>query len=253
MKTVKEKLENLPSINYVSLMQNTYRAEVIEGTLKFAGIERIKRNQFDLFENTIHCFEGPRIHETPNIHKGAISSHLTTIHKWLRETDEPYTLICEDDFSIETVPYWNFDWNDMFDILPSDWECVQLVQIQEVAFREIKLHERGRFDWSVCCYLISRSYAEKLLQKRVKDGKFVIEFTDFIPGVEAVIYEGIGKVYSLPLFVENTNFGSSSKLTEDFNSTEHEMTAKIHRRSHLHVLGWWKNQGIHKTIDFFRL
>jgi hypothetical protein len=253
MKTVREKLEGLPSINYVSLFQNEERSKILEGCLKSAGIEKFVRHRYDLFENTVLRLEGPRINETTNIHKGAITSHLLTIRKWLRETDEPYTLICEDDFSIETVPYWNFTWKEFFSILPEDWECFQFVQIQEMEYRKMKIHERGNFDWSVCCYMITREYAKKLIERTVKDGIFVIDYDRTIPGIEHVIYEGIGKVYSFPLFVENSFLGTSAKMSQDYREEIHRLDQAIHRKCHLHVLDWWKSEGINTDVREIRL
>ena len=254
MKTVRDKLEGLPSINYLTLFQNKDRVKILEGVLEFSGITNFKGHQFDLFKYCVQRFEGPRVFDMTDHAKGCLASHLLTIKKWLIDTDEPYTLICEDDFSIETVPYWNFTWKEFFDYLPQDWECVQLVQIQEVAYRKMKIHERGLYDWSTCCYLIKREYAERLIEKTINGGIFTLTHDRSAVAAEMVIYEApIGKVYSFPLFVENTYLGTSAKLTDDYNHSVHDQTRKIHRRCHLHILDWWKTEGINTPIREIQL
>jgi hypothetical protein len=246
---IKEKLAGIPRINYINLFKSEERSVLLENELKTYNVEKVSRHMFDLYDNCVLRVEGPLTHILPKSHLGAITSHLIAIRKWLRETDEPYGIFCEDDLSLETVPYWNFTWNEFFDVLPEDWECVQLVQIQEMEFRRMQIQARGNYDWSACCYLLKREYAEKLINERIRDGIFYLETGDLVPYIEHSIFYGIGRVYAFPIFVENVSLPTSTALSDDFSEDEDQVNRGNHFKSYTNVIEWWKGEGKTKNID----
>lgn len=249
---INEKLRGIPRINYINLFKSEERSLLLEGTLRYAGVEKISRHMFDLYDNCVLRIEGPLADQLPKSHLGAITSHLIAIRKWLKETNEPYAIFCEDDLSIETVTYWNFTWNEFFNILPEDWECIQLVQIQEVNFKRMQLQIRGLVDWSACCYLITREYAEKLISERIREGVFHLEVDSLVPYIEHSIFVGIGKVYTFPIFIENINLQTSTSLSDDYSEIDDQKNRDNHIRSHHHVLDWWRSEGQFKTVEEFK-
>ena len=246
--TIEEKLQGIPSINYVNLIQSKERSRILEEDLRSVGVTNINQHLFDIYENCVLCIEGPLVHLSNHAHLGASTSHLLAIKKWLKESNEPYAIFCEDDLSIETVQYWNFTWNEFVNSLPEDWECVQLVQIQELEFRKIQLNVRGNVDWSACGYLIKREYAEKLIESRIKGNKFLFEMDQYIPSIEHVLYYGLGKVYTFQLFVENVRLESSLSHNKDFDVEKDKSNRSTHFRSHKDVMDWWKDEGQYKTL-----
>ena len=42
---------------------------------------------------------------------GCITSHLKAIKHFYEETDKPYAIMMEDDCNLDTVQFWNFNWN----------------------------------------------------------------------------------------------------------------------------------------------
>ncbi len=56
---------------------------------------------------------------------------------------------------------------------------------------------------------------------------------DLTPCIEHVLFDGIGKVYNFPLFVESQKFESTYSGPTDPNGTN--------ARGYRHVINWWKS------------
>ena len=108
--------------------------------------------------------------------RGPVTSHLKAIREWLQTTDDECAFFCEDDLSLETVQYWNFTWEEFVDILPKNWDCVQLCLLREY-FSDFKIEFRNRCwcDWSACAYLITRKYAQNLVDTYYYDDCFHLD------------------------------------------------------------------------------
>jgi hypothetical protein len=204
-----------------------------------------------------------KLHENS---KGPVTSHIRALVSWYDSSEDDYVLIVEDDINFKTIDYWNFTWEDFFDALPKDWECVQLCSIRE-SFNDIPMVFRRRLnsDWGCQAYLVNRKYVKKLIDKYYSDpDEFNLntsniktyfnldqsETRDLIPIVENVLFEGLSDtVYNFPLFAEdiintNSNFGNYN----DFPTTE------PHLVSYKYINEWWKNTGKYLTIeDVFKL
>jgi hypothetical protein len=180
---------------------------------------------------------------------GAAVSHLKMVKKWYDETNEPYAFFCEDDLSLETVQYWNFNWSDFLIELPENWDCIQLMCIGK-NLNPIELRRRYWDDWSVGAYLISRKYAKILIDSFISNQKFLLEYPekdDWAPLAENLIYYSprsvidqniVYNVYTFPLFVESIEFISTfhgKSLEEKYKDD--------HLESYIEVLKWWKNIG----------
>lgn len=165
------------------------------------------------------------------------ASHLKAIKKWYENNNEPYALFLEDDISLSTVPNWGFQLNEFIDKLPNDWSCVQLLTIRD-RFESINLRERKWDDWGATAYLITRSYAKKILDEYDLGNNtydFTIKRYPLIPLVENLIYD-LDKTYCCPLFVENINF-TSTFYTNNVIVEEHKTD---HIFSSNYVSSWWR-------------
>lgn len=107
---------------------------------------------------------GPFIHSVN--HHGTTISFLRCIKNWYETTDEEYGIFIEDDISFETSKYWSFKWSEFVRSLPSKWEIVQLIRLNDWSKGgEAKLSCRPRNwdDWGATC-MMKRSYAKKILK-----------------------------------------------------------------------------------------
>lgn len=157
-------------------------------------------------------------------------SHLRAIQHWLETSRSEIAMICEDDISFDAVKKWNFSWGDVMSSLPYYWDALQCCIIYHPEKEKIiSLHHRTPYDFSAACYLIKRSYAEKLMsyywnpvtRKWKLDYKtsfrFTSEETIFIPGV----------CLSMPLFTFTNEHGSDIQ-SQDHLETWHSLSKKIH-------------------------
>ena len=257
-----QKLKNFPSVNFVSIEESQDRRNVLYEMFEKYGISNVTPHIYKRYSDEDHkIIEGPLINHTG---KGVVTSHLKAIREWYESTDEEYTLICEDDFSFDTVKYWNFTWKEFFRQLPKDWNLIQLCLIREDMFcffnPEVKLRNRCWCDWSACAYLISRKHAENLIKNYYPDDFIHLEYkgTDkelrekernsywfLFPHVENIVYSSFeGGIYAFPLFVENVSFNSTWSGTTD---------NWLNRYSHDEIMNWWKIKGQDKNLEDFKL
>lgn len=249
---IENKLKNFPSINFISMDESADRQKLLYKKFKRYGLKDITPHIFKRYDDSDHVVVGNTIDSLLGSGgRGPVTSHLKAIKEWYFNTDEEYTFFCEDDLSFETVEYWNFSWNEFFNKLPSDWECVQLCWIREEMFRfsdeGVKLRPRCWCDWSACAYLIKRSHAKKLISQYYRDGIFILDYIGedyenrpdwaLRPVVETIIFSNLSPVYGFPLFVEDTYNCTSSINIGKSN--------QINCLSHDEIINWWKNQGKH--------
>jgi hypothetical protein len=235
----KNKLSNFPSSYYISLEESTDRQENIKKQFEFYNISPIpiisKR-----FAECNHKVTGPAVDILDGGTKGCVISHLKMIEKWYHDTDEEYAFFCEDDLSLETIDYWNFTWSEFIEQLPNDWECVQLCCVRPDEI-EIQLRERDSYDWSVTAYILKRDYAEKILNRYILEDSYHLEIRDtgFYPMPENVLFYGLGKVYSINLFVEDQKLQSTFTEVNSLQTGQKE----YHTETYHHVMNWWKSNG----------
>jgi dTDP-4-dehydrorhamnose reductase len=267
-------LGNFPSFNFVSIEESEERREKLYKNFKEYGLTNIRPNIFKRYQegdlsikySNKNWFIPPQDYfgkeYLGNI--GALISHLKAIKTWYDNTNEEYAFFCEDDISFETVEYWNFTWEEFFNKLPNDWECVQLSisRVEPTMFNffqpEVHLRERRLCDFSCCAYLIKRSHAKKLLDAYY-DGEVLIydykgddyeyrlysnsgNIGSFYPFIENIIYSIFGgkKIYTFPLFVEDPNNISTlnGQYKESHNTYPHKS-----------ITNWWKERGCNMDLN----
>ena len=186
--------------------------------------------------------------------------HLKAIKLWYDSNVSEVALFVEDDISLDTVQYWNFTWEEFYNHLPSDWECIQLTWIRfgdrEAVFRYgDKLRPRCWNDFSATGYMIKREYAKKLLDLYYHDGVYYFDVKGadldikpeyaLWPTTENILFSSIGAIYSFPLFVEEVDGLASTH--------QHNVDSGIdqgygHREARRIVLNWWKYVGQYRPI-----
>jgi hypothetical protein len=157
-------------------------------------------------------------------------SHLKAIKSWLDNSDSDYAIIIEDDLTLETVNSWQWTWNEFLSKIDTYYDIFQL-SIQNNYKINTSLHYREIRDSCAGCYIIKRSWAEKLISKHVADNKFIFAGKDRSRLVaDGLVYNG-AICLSFPLFTYSTDFESSI-------NKEHVNT--IHLKSRNETLEFWK-------------
>jgi hypothetical protein len=104
-------------------------------------------------------------------------------------------------------------------------------------------------DWGAAAYLIKRDYAKKIIDRYyVDENKFNLEIegTSLIPIVENILFAGIGKVYNIPIFVEDVKNVKSTYFGKDL--AEINGQGEYHWDSYYWIINWWKNKGQYINI-----
>ena len=231
-----DKLKYFPYSYYVSLEESTERQKILREQFSKYGVNVVTPILSKRFAECDDKVKGEQLHILDAGTTGCVISHLKAIQKWYNEHDDDYAFFCEDDLSLETVEYWNFTWEEFIEKLPDDAECVQLASIRP-SFDTVHFRERSMYDWSATAYIITRDYARKILERHVHGDEYdlTITGTNFYPMSENVLFYGIGKVYTIELFVENL------AVETTFNEIEggHK---EYHKESYDFVSNWWKKQ-----------
>lgn len=278
----KEKLKNFPRVNFVSIEESEDRREALYENFKQNGIdvEKVIPNIFKRYSKgdetilqsndsiLLFTHENEKIDVQSQItqietyypsYMGVVTSHLKAIKNWYENTDDEYAIFCEDDIGFETIEYWNFTWEEFFNSLPADWECIQLSVLREIyAFYkfwtpDIHFRQRCWCDWSCLCYLITRKRAKQLLDHYYVEGIFYLDYKgidiydrhEFAlkPYVENIIYTFFDRdqIFSFPLFCPNAQFETTVWQNEKPEIKMEDSFAEI--------MKWWKTKGNEKSLE----
>jgi hypothetical protein len=251
-KIVSKKLNNFPTVYYLSLEESVNRQESIERQFKKYNIDP-KSIISKRFKDSDDVVTGKYIDQLLPGTIGCAVSHLKAIKEWYNTTNEDYAFFCEDDLSLETIKYWDFTWSDFMNTLPNDWECVQLLYLKNNGdISSLELKEREWDDWAVTAYIMTRNYAKKVIDSYCVGNTFNLELKDseVMPLVETLFYS-LGRVYSIPLFAEDCSLSTTFVQCEEHNQDLHDST---HKRSYDKIIQLWKDKkmiSVKKIVDYF--
>lgn len=278
-----EKLKGFPSCYVISLDTNTDRRDYIVGEFDRLGINsynilqypRYIRSESDYIVNGQSYLIDRLSYDN---HLGVLFSHLLTIKWWYENTVEDVCAVMEDDIDFTTVKYWNFTYQEFIDRLGGRWDCLQLSASFQLPF---VMYPRVRTDMDngAICYIIKRSYAEKIVKYYFgNNGEFILKhprqysrrkepFKNYEPydrdthesefyetfgriSTENLIY-GLGLVYIFCLFNYNMNFDTTNHIE---STDRHAAQRRFQQRSHDYVNNWWKIHGSKGTLgDIFNI
>ena len=217
------KLKNFPPVFVVSVKSSADRRQYLQNKLEYYEIKNYYYAIHDLWEEGKYCVTGKNLEDLHIGSYGPVTSHILTNKYWIENTNYDYVIVMEDDLSFDFVKHWKFTWSDFMDNVPEDWELIQLgIMTEEPAELELRLRERHNRDLGCQIYLIKRNYAEEIVRRYfTSSGGFNLSIPDsdilfkkddiwhncsLVPYVENIIYETIGKTYSVPLFYEKLDF-----------------------------------------------
>lgn len=135
---------------------------------------------------------------------------LETLKKWYEDTDEEQVIVSRDNIDFGIIQYWPFDWSDLMEKIPYDWDCF-LVGFESTSQIPCYLHPIiPGHNFSVA--VLNRRYVRKLLRLHCVDGKYklVSRIADqnfgFRSGTPDYFIGHCGKTYCMPLFPTHTDF-----------------------------------------------
>jgi len=236
-KEVENRLK-LPFIRYCSLEESSDRRTKLENSFKQYGI-KFKSYISKRFHECNDIVIGEYVHTLNDGTKGCAVSHLQMIKDWYESTDEDYGFFAEDDLSLETLQYWDFDWEQFIEKTPSDADCIQLLTIRD-EFSTFDIRKREWNDWGITAYIITREYAKRIIDTYISGDEYRLEIpnSNVQPLVENLIF-CLGDTYTIPLFVEDTSFISTFENRDDDvndgGKNNHKLASEL-------VLKWWKNK-----------
>jgi len=251
---LKNKLKGLPTVYYLNLDNRIDRKEYMENQFDYWNI-KYKRfsgsnylaSEYDSWKHLIINYQN--INMIPMC-LGCLMSHLDMIEEWLN-TNEEYMIMMEDDYDLNLIEYWHFDWNYLMNNIPYDWDCIQ-IGFESRSLIHFFLHPKLRHTYHGAC-MINRDYAKKLLKLHKQNNQYkfdnIIADYDFIhgfPGPATVDYAITkpGKTYCLPLICINTELKSFEDYTER-NYPPQKFARKV-------FYDWWQNERDNFTLeDFF--
>jgi hypothetical protein len=267
MGTDKMKLRGFPSITYVNLIGSADRRMFMENQFKKYDIEKHTRHSTHRYENISDCYTVTCKGLLDHGHPGVAISFLEAIEAWYDLTNEEYAIFCDDDSSFESIDDWSFTWKEFMKNLPEDWECIQLIRINEwvdggyfkydeTEIPALRIRKRQWDDWG-SSFMLKRSYAKKLIDKyKVGDSSydFSIEDPDWgylHPLIENILFRNLGVVYSFPLLLEHQYFDSSihPDSISRIRDTENFNPLNPHNLSYTYYSKLWKEVGKTTSIE----
>jgi len=260
------KLINFPAVHYITLYDNNERIEYMNTQLTKYGIRHQAHlnHRYSEFKHTINIVWPTPFASNDEFknysHPGTIISYLTAMKNWYETTDEEYAIFCDDDTSFESIDYWNFTWQEFVDNLPSDWECIHLIRINnwnvgllnnrvkfEIPSLQLRIKEWDDFG---AAGLFKREYVKKILDRHWIDSLnfnfTIINMQDtsrfYYALIENALFSGIcNNVYNVPLLLENPTLATTMDV--------HRMSYS-HDRSYEYFSTLWKMYGTDLPLSY---
>lgn len=265
---LKDKLSGLPHIYYVNLDNRTDRRDHMESQFEKWKIKNVTRissskylsSEYDSWKHILVDYDTNPIFDcpfNPNHIKANAITHIEAIKTWLESTNDPYMIMMEDDYDLNLIEYWNFDWTYLMNNIPYDWDCIQL-GFENARFLPFFLHPKmpGSYFGPV---LLNRKYAEKIVRLHCVGDKYAIyhnvcehEYKTIFPRSGTVDYFmcNNGKTYSIPLITISLGLGNHG-LFEDENESSNSKSRWDRICIELYY-DWWMNKHHKFSLrDFF--
>jgi hypothetical protein len=235
------KLKNIPPIYYINLDDQENRRRCMEEQFDYWEIKNYTRiSAYDGRTSDLsEILKGTYPEKMTSGEIGCTCSHLKAIKEWYENSDTPYALFMEDDVDINMARFWNFTFSEFLARIPYAWDCVQLAIISTGDIT-VPIHTRFVNSFSTACYMITRRYAEKLIELHVRDSHYKLD-NDVRPRATAddLIYNA-GLTYACPLFLYKMDLGST---------IHPEHLDAFHKNSYDGVYNFWSQMGSRVSIE----
>lgn len=245
------KLNNFPHVYYFNLDNRPDRKSYMENQFSYWNIKytRVSGSKF-LSSNIKEWGRDYIIGDVPGIPAyclGNTITHLEFLKNWINTSKDDYVLLMEDDYDLNLIQYWNFDWNYMMSRLPYDWDCIQL-GFESKEFIPFFLHPKLRHSY-YGPVMLTRYYVEKILDLHSVGNKYAfdkhISLYEFNGSYGTVDYfiGHTGRTYSIPLITTNNSLAST-----EFGI---EIERSHHKKSRSAYYVWWMRRHLKFSLDDF--
>lgn len=248
-----DKLKGLPHLYYFNLDRRTDRRDYMESQFdrwEIKNFTRISGNRF--LASEVEEWEHLVIDDNIIFQAPAVATsinHILFFKEWLEKTNDPYLLIMEDDYDLNLIEYWNFDYYYMMNRIPKNWDCVQL-GYENRKLINFFLHPILIGSGFGPCVL-TRHYVEKLVKIHYIDGKFFLLTNKSHMAVREIwglldnFVTKDGVTYCLPLITNNPDLDSD-------HGGDEKMSVRPWHFECRDLYYWWWTEMHHKfTLDDF--
>lgn len=219
-----DKLKEIPSIYYLNLDSELDRRKYMEKQFEKWNLSNVTRfsasnylvENYEDWKNILHFPE--KITEKNHQLTASITlSTLEMIRHWLETTSENHLILFEDDYDLNLIEYWHFDWKYLMKNIPYDWDCIQL-GFESNRYIKFFLHPKDLTS-TYGPILINRHFAQKLINLHYINQKYMLirkyGSYPFNTGYRVVSLDSficfLGKTYQLPLITQNPNLDKVPK------------------------------------------
>jgi len=211
---LKNKLKNIPKVYYFNSDDNVNRKEYIETNLSNYKVSCYERVPLKFDKNNLSEWKD-LILDKKN-YKLSISTAsyaivvLEFLKNWYENTEEESLIISKDTIDFGTLEYLPFDWQEIMNRLPYDWDCL-LLGFENLNYIPFYLHPIvPGHTFSIA--MLNRRYVKKIIKLHCIDDKY--NLTNKIANKKFGLKSGTvdyfighcGKTYCLPIFPNNLEF-----------------------------------------------
>jgi len=167
------RLRNFPHIYYVNLDNRRDRRVYMEDQfqqwrLKYTRVSSTKYAESKVNEWS-HKVDG-KCRNIPVYVVGNAITHLEFMKDWLSTSTDPFLCLMEDDYDLNLIQYWNFNWDYLMNRVPYDWDCLQ-IGFESTKFIPFFLHPKLNHTY-FGPVILQRDYVEKILDLHASGDKW---------------------------------------------------------------------------------
>lgn len=246
----KGRLRNFPHIYYVNLDNRKDRRIYMEDQFQQWRLEYTRVSSSNYAESKVqdwsHKIDG-KCKNLPVYVVGNAITHLEFMKDWLSTSTDPFLCLMEDDYDLNLIQYWNFNWDYLMNRIPYDWDCLQ-IGFESTKFIPFFLHPKLNHSY-FGPVILQRDYVEKILDLHSSGDKWKFlgnigdsKFNSTAATVDYFIGH-TGRTYSIPLITTN------DKLTSGENSVT--INRIHHTKSRNAYYHWWAKEHKKFSLDEF--
>jgi GR25 family glycosyltransferase involved in LPS biosynthesis len=195
--------------------------------------------------NSVHRFKAvdgsditKKIDGLSNVQIACSTSHILVLKEFLKSKFN-FAMICEDDVDLSNSQKINFNFYELLEHMPKPVECIQTsLVLRKEDVMPFKISQRSMFYFSTASYIISREYAQYLIDKyytnivdlSIFQNSYVLDPRGGTMELNAVadqlIYESAGTL-SIGLFttiLDKPDISTTTEQIEQFVSSRKQFT-----------------------------
>ena len=211
---LKEKLNGIPKFYYFNSDDSERTNDHMSRNLTNFGVEyeRISTSKYtrDNAKKWVSKLLDVKEYKLPVTTAALSITILEFLKDWYNNTDEKSLIISRDTIDFGIIKYWPFDWKELRERLPYDWDCF-LMGFESTTQIPCYLHPIiPGHNFSVA--LLNRRYVKKLIRLHCIGDKYklVNKIADHNfggrSGTPDYFVGHCGKTYCMPLFPTHTDF-----------------------------------------------